>query len=520
MVFADLIAVILQKQGITAKQLGLEIGVTGATISNLSTGRVIKPEGKTCQLLLGYCRNHNIDTSQLDWNQIIYNYFCKSRYKKEYEWYSDVDDTGTFKLRHLKCGKVTTLPIMSLDGVSMPCIHCWTNTYMATDAYAIKLDPDSTEYPITHIRCGHRYVVSYEQIKQKKYFCPVCFRDRNGESEAVSYGKRQDYRFLTNPDYIPHIDTGADDSDDESDLLDLIEDDIPLDELSLDDFLLSFEKKPRSSSITNSDAQRKERERLEAECREQERLEAQRRERERLEAERREQERLEAQRREQERLEAERRKRECREAEQRARKEALARLLRCLQEVSNKKQVEMQQRSALYSQLIDHLHEIYTQKKEAEALLLRQAQAERERLEAERREQERLEAQHKERERIATEHKQKLTALEEEYLNKTEQLRQSFVDECTPLKIELSTVENLLRQTETRLSELSFIQFLEKKKLRTEQEKLAAQKAQILALLRDKEDKYISLRDQEESSYAEYCRNEEARFQILMQEVL
>ena len=37
-----------------------------------------------------------------------------SRYKREYEWYSDVDENGNFGLRHMKCGKITTVEDMQV----------------------------------------------------------------------------------------------------------------------------------------------------------------------------------------------------------------------------------------------------------------------------------------------------------------------------------------------------------------------------------------------------------------------
>ena len=55
---------------ISARDLGEEIGVTGATISNILSGRIIKPQGETCKKLLGYCQQYGIDTSELDWNEI------------------------------------------------------------------------------------------------------------------------------------------------------------------------------------------------------------------------------------------------------------------------------------------------------------------------------------------------------------------------------------------------------------------------------------------------------------------
>lgn len=536
MVFADLIATILKQQGITAKQLGLEIGVTGATISNLATGRVLKPEGKTCQLLLGYCKAHNIDTSGLDWNKIIRNYFDRSRYKKEYEWYSDVDETGTFRLRHLKCGKITSVPIMSLDGVSMPCIHCWTNAYMALDAYAIKLKTDSTEYPITHTWCGHKYIVSYEQIKQKKYLCPVCFRDHKSETEAASYGRRQDYRFLTNPEYIVPIRSTANDPvDDEPD--ELIDDDTPLDELSLDDFLLSFEKKPKRVSTQDDkskrdaqekqeadhrererlDAERRERERLEVERREQARLDAERRERERLEAERRKQAHLEAERRERERLEVERQERERIEAERKERRNRIEQLVRTLKVVHSIKIVEAETQKKLQAQLIACLDSIRTKKEKAEAELLRQAQIERERIEAEqreherieaeRREQERLEAERREREHLEAERREKmLDELRSIHDDTVRKLQQQYMMESEAINKELQFVSRRITEVSIQLSQLSFLRFFEKRNLKSERDNLILKQNELRSELSALESTFNAQIAQETERYEESVR--------------
>ena len=250
MVFSELIAKILRERGITAKQLGLDIGVTGQTINNLLNGKVLKPDGKTCERLLAYCKVYHIDASSLDWNEIIRDYFYKSKYCREYEWYSDVDDAGTFQLRHSKCGRITRVPVMSLDGVSTPCIYCWIKAYMAQDAYFIRLNSNSTEFQITHRHCHHRYVVSYEQIKQKKYYCPICYPREQENGDLASYGRRQDYRFIADPERIPEdvltpskptlTNTMSDDLT--GDLI-FPDDDTPLDELSFEDFLASFEDK-------------------------------------------------------------------------------------------------------------------------------------------------------------------------------------------------------------------------------------------------------------------------------------
>ena len=226
---------------ISARDLGEEIGVTGATISNILSGRIIKPQGETCKKLLGYCQQYGIDTSELDWNEIIHLYFISSKYAREYDWVSDVDEFGTLKLRHKRCGRITTVPIMGLDGASMPCIFCWVDNYISKDAYIVELNSDTTEYTVKHKHCRHVYTVTYEQIKQKKFRCPRCFGNGEGKNDDVDYGKRQDYRFITDPDKII-IPKKA-----EPEEFVFEDDDTPLDELSFESFLSSFKAHPRGT---------------------------------------------------------------------------------------------------------------------------------------------------------------------------------------------------------------------------------------------------------------------------------
>lgn len=242
MVFSELVTNILAIRNINARQLGEAIGVTGQTISNLKSGRVLKPDAKTCEALLSYCKAYGIDTSELNWNDVIRGYFLKSKYASDYEWVSDVDEHANICLRHRKCRRITTVPIMSLDGVSTPCIFCWIKSYMAQDAYSINLNSYKTEFPIRHNKCGHTYNVSYEQIKQKKHFCPLCYGDKSSENDETSYGTRQDYRFISDPERITPYKSPVQPYEE---LVDEIEDDTPLSELSFEDFLAALDGNPR-----------------------------------------------------------------------------------------------------------------------------------------------------------------------------------------------------------------------------------------------------------------------------------
>jgi len=241
MLFSELIDKILRKRNISARDLGEEIGVTGATISNILSGRIIKPQGETCKKILGYCQQYGIDTSELDWNEIVHLYFIGSKYASEYDWVSDVDESGTLKLRHKRCGRITTVPIMGLDGASIPCIFCWVDNYISKDAYTVDLNSDTTEYTIKHRHCRHVYKVTYEQIKQKKFRCPRCFGNGEGKNDDVDYGKRQDYRFITEPEKI----IVPKKTEPEEYVFE--DDDTPLDELSFESFLSSFKAHPRGT---------------------------------------------------------------------------------------------------------------------------------------------------------------------------------------------------------------------------------------------------------------------------------
>ena len=73
----ELIKQILREQELTLSQLASQIGVTSTTLKKIVEGEVLKPEKRTREGLMKYCEMHNIDTSKLDWNRIVYNYFVK-----------------------------------------------------------------------------------------------------------------------------------------------------------------------------------------------------------------------------------------------------------------------------------------------------------------------------------------------------------------------------------------------------------------------------------------------------------
>jgi len=209
------------------------------------------------------------------------------------------------------------------------------------------------------------------------------------------------------------------------------------------------------------EAERRERERLEAERRERERLEAERRERERLDAERREQERLEAERRERERLEAERREWERLEAERRERER-----LEAERRERERLDAERRERERLDAEGRER-ERLDAERREQERL--EAERHERERLEAERREQECLKAERREQERLEAERRERIKSVHNKAIEGIQSRYSVTIDQVYQ---ELCSVDEHLSKIEQRIATLSFIQFIEKKKLKEEQESL------------------------------------------------
>ena len=169
-------------------------------------------------------------------------------------------------------------------------------------------------------------------------------------------------------------------------------------------------------------------------------------EQEHLEAERREQEHLEAERREQERLEAERREQERLEAERR----------------------------------------------------------EQERLEAERRKQERLEAERRKQEHLEDMRK-KLDELEERHCQMLIQIQNRYSIDIEQVNSELETIARRLLENERRIMSLGFLQFVEKKNLKAEQEMLVSRQTQLSARRNGIENRLMAEVDEENRRYHRCC---------------
>ena len=267
------------------------------------------------------------------------------------------------------------------------------------------------------------------------------------------------------------------------------------------------------------DAIRKEQERIEATRREQERLDAIRKEQERMEAARREQERLDAIRKEQERIEAARREQEQMDAKHKE-------LLLVLNQIYNLALLKEQKR--IESERIARIHLICERNRLQcilkEILLFREeqecmeaarreqerldairreqehieaARREQERLDAIRKEQERIEAARREQERLDAERQRLLSQLENAHLKKMKEIESQYLSEKQRLSNELSQVDRFIQEKNTRLSKLSFLQFIEKRTLSAELDELNKKKQKLLLLIRDIEIKYVEQCDRE-----------------------
>lgn len=195
MVFSELLEIIQHERNLSDDELAEEIGITTPSLRNILNRKVVKPDGTTSRKILHYCRKYNIDTEELDWNEIIYEHFQNSPKYKEYQWEDDIDGDGFIKMKHKKCGKSTLVPISAFDGNSMLCIHCWIDNYISKNEYDCNEYDAENYYKFLHVPCGYKYRVSYEQIKQKKYRCPKCFSHSKNANMPAVLGKN-DYNFI------------------------------------------------------------------------------------------------------------------------------------------------------------------------------------------------------------------------------------------------------------------------------------------------------------------------------------
>lgn len=199
MIFSELMENIQHERNLSDDELAEEIGITAPSLRNILNRKVVKPDGPTSKKILDYCRKYNIDTEELDWNEIIYEHFQNSPKYQEYQWEDDIDEEGFIKIKHKNCGKSTLVPISAFDGNSTLCIHCWIDKYISRNEYDYNEYDVENYYEFLHVSCGYKYRVSYEQIKQKKFRCPQCFSHSKNANMPAVLGKNN-YGFINNPD--------------------------------------------------------------------------------------------------------------------------------------------------------------------------------------------------------------------------------------------------------------------------------------------------------------------------------
>ena len=137
MVFAELMEMIRHERNLSINDVAKEIGITAPSFRNLLYKKVLKPDGETYFKILNYCTQHNIDTSDLDWNEVVYEYFLNSEKYTDYNWENDLDYNNHIKVKHKTCGRRTLAPISAFDGKSMLCIHCWFDKFVSEEAYSL-----------------------------------------------------------------------------------------------------------------------------------------------------------------------------------------------------------------------------------------------------------------------------------------------------------------------------------------------------------------------------------------------
>ena len=133
-----------------------------------------------------------------------------------------------------------------------------------------------------------------------------------------------------------------------------------------------------------------------------------------------------------------------------------------------------------------------------------------ERLEAERREQERLEAERREQEHLETERRKqehyedmrkKLDELEERHCQMLIQIQNRYSIDIEQVNSELETIASRLLENERRIMSLGFLQFVEKKNLKAEQEMLVSRRTQLSARRNGIENRLMAEVDEENRRY-------------------
>lgn len=195
MIFKDVIKHILSVRRIDCKELAFELDISDVQVQNLLTGVTKKPNDRIYNKIMHYCKVYSIDVD-LDWNEILYDIFFYSDWYREYLWLSDMNEEGYVLLKHKVCGKKTLVPFRDFGTCSTPCIHCWVDKYVSRDAYYVDLSESDHNHVFRH-KCGHYYTVTYDEIKQKKFRCPVC----PGYKYSIENIKK--YKGYCDSDFIP-----------------------------------------------------------------------------------------------------------------------------------------------------------------------------------------------------------------------------------------------------------------------------------------------------------------------------
>ena len=139
---------------------------------------------------------------------------------------------------------------------------------------------------------------------------------------------------------------------------------------------------------------------------------------------------------------------------------------------------------------------------------------EQEHLEAERREQERLEAERREQEHLETERRKqehyedmrkKLDELEERHCQMLIQIQNRYSIDIEQVNSELETIASRLLENERRIMSLGFLQFVEKKNLKAEQEMLVSRRTQLSARRNGIENRLMAEVDEENRRYHRCC---------------
>lgn len=160
------------ERGLSHKELASELGISSVQVENLRTGVTKLPGERISNKIINYCEQHDIDID-INWNDVLYDIFSESEQYKGYTWVRDLDEDGYVVLKHKECGRKTLVPRQSFGYKSTPCIHCWVDKYVSSEVYDVDTSEDTYRHRFTH-KCGHSYSVTYEDIKQKKFRCPVC----------------------------------------------------------------------------------------------------------------------------------------------------------------------------------------------------------------------------------------------------------------------------------------------------------------------------------------------------------